>query len=480
MSLFLLGFLLSALPAVALSQNTTQEGWQSGGSDRSSFDILWACFSTIFASTWTVLHLNVAHPKDSESRIFWRQVTNFISTIFLPEYTLAVAADQYIEARDCVKSFKKSKLDNLNLSSDSDVESQYSIQDPPSEIQEVEREEDSLGNDIAQPCSVANEPEQKPEKSQQSSIKASAYAEDWTLAHGFFTTMGGLAIQTEDEKEYSVLRNDSPVKLLESGRVNFPQIKIEDIKRRSKADSFVKFVAVCQTTWFAINVIARHGYGLHVTPIELGSVAYVLCAVLIYALWWHKPKDVTIPIVINVPSLSPSSPLPSSPPPPPSSSDTTTDKGSTLKYYLDEIVHRKCNNFRGFDLLDPGSPINLQEDRRDRISGLFALFTALVYCGIHLAAWNFPFPTSAERQAWRICALTSISAPAIMIQHYLIEEYVSKRGFLEIITKLIVALALFCYIIGRIVLMVLMFTSFRSMPTSCYVTVDWLSALPHY
>ncbi|QKX63016.1 uncharacterized protein TRUGW13939_10184 [Talaromyces rugulosus] len=495
MSLFLLGFLLSVLPAVALSQNTTQEGWQSGGNDRSSFDILWACFSTIFACTWTVLHLNVAHPKDSESRIFWRQVKHFILSILLPEWTLAIATDQYFEARFCVKSFKKSKLDNLNLSADSDVESQHSIQDPPSESQKIEREEETLGNDVTQLCSVAVEPEQKPEASQQSSIKESAYAEDWTLAHGFFTTMGGLAIQTEDEKEYSILRNDSPVKLLESGRVNFPRIKIEDIKRRSKADSFAKFVAVCQTTWFAINVVTRPAYGLHVTPIELASVAYVLCALLTYALWWYKPKDVTIPIVINVPSLPPSSALQSSPPPsspppsspppsspppsspppsspppsspppsspppsspppsspppsspppssppPSSSSDKTKNEDSTLKYYLDEILPRKSNNFKGFDITIAGSSSE-QEDRRYRFANLLGLFAALAYCGIHIAAWNFPFPTPAERQAWRICTLASISGSAILIPHYVDEDYVLGKRVLVAISALAVVMLL--------------------------------------
>jgi hypothetical protein len=488
MSLFAFVLLLLALPAITLSQTTrdAKQGWQSGGNDRSSFDILWGCFSTIFACTWTVLHLNVSHPRESESRIFWRQVKWFILTILIPEYLVAVAADQFWEARICVKSFEKSKLEHSKVSADTNVELQDATQDPPppSESQKVECEEETLEKDKTQPCNLAGDSptneitevseniesneHPEPEKSQQSPTKVSAYDDDWTLAHGFFTTMGGLAIQTEDKKEYSILKNDGPVKLLESGRVDFPCITTEDIKHRSKTDAFAKFIAVCQSTWFAINIVARPVSNLHVTPLELATAAYVLCAVLTYALWWHKPKDVTVPIIINVPS---------SPPP-----DTTTNtEEPTLKHYLDLITHRKCNDFSGISILDLLSEPNKAELRRNNFASLVGIFVALMYCGIHLTAWNFPFPTPGERKAWRICTIVSISAAAALIPYYLTWLNLNeKRGMVAIFITLHYLLCYLCYIIARIVLMVLMLMSFRLLPTSCYDTVDWLSALPHY
>lgn len=482
MSLFSFALLLLVLPAATLSQITTtpddtKQGWQSGGNDRSSFDIIWACFTTIFACTWTVLHLNVSHPREPGWRIFWRQVKWFILTILIPEYLVAVAADQYWEARLCVKSFEKSKSANANASADTDVELQHSSRDPPaaaaaapSESKKVECEEkpprNLAGDSPADEKTKVSENNESNEI-QQIPAKASAYADDWTLAHGFFTTMGGLAIQTEDEKEYSILKNDSPVKLLESGRVDFPRIKKEDIKQRTKADGFVKFIAVCQSTWFAVNVVARPAYGLHVTPLELATAAYVLCAVLVYVLWWHKPKDVTVPIVINVPSSSPDT--------------TTNEQEPTLKYYLDNIITRKCNDIGGISSLDTTTIPNEQETRRMIFASLAGLFVALMYSGIHLAAWNFPFPTSAETKAWRICSVASISAAASLIPFYLYSAYVPKKSsVLSVLGLLDYVLSYLCYIIARIALMVLMLMSLRSLPTSCYDTVDWLSALPHY
>ncbi|QKX56049.1 uncharacterized protein TRUGW13939_03149 [Talaromyces rugulosus] len=484
MSLSSFVLLLVVLPAITLSQTTpdAKKGWQSGDNDRSSFDILWGCFSTIFACTWSVLHLNVSNPRESESRIFWRQVKWFILTIFIPEYLVAVAADQFWEARICVKSFEKSKLERVHSKDPSP---------PSSESQKVECEEETLEKEKTQPCNltggsptietteisenIESNEHPEPEKSQQSATKASAYDDDWTLAHGFFTTMGGLAIQTEDKKEYSILKNDSPVKLLESGRVDFPCITTEDIKHRSKTDAFVKFIAVCQSTWFAINIVARPGSNLHVTPLELATAAYVLCAVIAYALWWHKPKDVTVPIIINVPS---------SPPP-----DTTTNtEEPTLKHYLDLIAPRKCNDFAGVSTLDLLSgrvkvkaTFSQAELRRMNCASLVGLFVGLIYCGIHLTAWNFPFPTPGERKAWRICTLASISTAAALIPFYLPGLTLSKtKGVLAVLLTLDYFVGYFCYIIARIVLMVLMLMSFRLLPTSCYDTVDWLSALPHY
>lgn len=192
---------------------------------------------------------------------------------------------------------------------------------------------------------------------------------------------------------------------------NFPRIKKEDIEQRTKADGFVKFVAVYQSGWFAINVVARPAYGLHVTPLELATAAYVLCAVLVNALWWHKPKDVTVPIVINAPSSPPDT--------------TTNEEEPTLKHYVDNIIPRKCNDMAGISPLDKTAIPNEQEKRRMIFASLVGIVVALIYCGIHLAAWNFPFPTAAERKAWRICSLASISAAAALAPCYWYAPHVS-------------------------------------------------------
>jgi hypothetical protein len=71
-----------------------------------------------------------------------------------------------------------------------------------------------------------------------------------------------------------------------------------DIEDQAKADSFAKFFTVLQSTWFLCNIITRWAYDLPVSLIEMSAFAYVACAILIYGVvWWYKPKGMGTPIV---------------------------------------------------------------------------------------------------------------------------------------------------------------------------------------
>jgi hypothetical protein len=140
----------------------------------------------------------------------------------------------------------------------------------------------------------------QPKKEQDLEMK-NVFDGTWTLAHGFLSVMGALVIETEDGREYSVLEEDEPLKLFTSGQATFPQIRPKDIRDRSKADSFAKLFALLQSGWLLINILARAGYHLYVSPLELMTVAYIICAFTMYGFWWHKPKDVAVPMIIKVP-----------------------------------------------------------------------------------------------------------------------------------------------------------------------------------
>jgi hypothetical protein len=54
--------------------------------------------------------------------------------------------------------------------------------------------------------------------------------------------------------------------------------------------------------WMLVQTIVRKAYGLPITLLELNTLAHVGCAVLMYAIWWPKSKDVNEPQVITIPS----------------------------------------------------------------------------------------------------------------------------------------------------------------------------------
>jgi hypothetical protein len=131
------------------------------------------------------------------------------------------------------------------------------------------------------------------------------------MTHSFWATMGGISIDhngpdsfipgfqnpTLTPKGISFLVKHSPELL--------PDISEEELKDRSKANSFTKIVACIQASWFCLSCIARWSQKLPVSLLELNVFTHALCAVLTYLLWWSKPFDVRQPFALRDDRLRP-------------------------------------------------------------------------------------------------------------------------------------------------------------------------------
>ena len=58
-------------------------------------------------------------------------------------------------------------------------------------------------------------------------------------------------------------------------------------------------MACVQAAWLVLQVIARLQSGLQVTLLKIKTLGHVLCAVVIYILWWHKPQMVLEPLALD-------------------------------------------------------------------------------------------------------------------------------------------------------------------------------------
>lgn len=122
---------------------------------------------------------------------------------------------------------------------------------------------------------------------------------EWRLGKCFCIIAGGLALQTQDGWIY-VLRRGDMKPFIEAGIVEDIDFHDREVEDHAKADSLGKTFTVLQTSWFLFNIIARWATSLPVAPIELATVAYIPCAILMYAMWWYNPKDMTTPITIYI------------------------------------------------------------------------------------------------------------------------------------------------------------------------------------
>ena len=78
-----------------------------------------------------------------------------------------------------------------------------------------------------------------------------------------------------------------------------PEIDRKTINDKSKSDGLSKFIACVQAAWLIVQVIGRLALGLQVTLLEINTLGHVFCALVIYVLWWHKPRMVLEPIALT-------------------------------------------------------------------------------------------------------------------------------------------------------------------------------------
>ncbi|KAI9808941.1 MAG: hypothetical protein M1827_007115 [Pycnora praestabilis] len=130
----------------------------------------------------------------------------------------------------------------------------------------------------------------------------------WTSAHSFYATMGGLAFEVDEpsqEEALSFLPTRSRLTLTARGVLllarcgHLPDIDKGDIEDKSKADSIAKTLVCIQAGWMMLQIAGRIATKLPVTLLEVNTLGHILCAFVIYVLWWHKPREVYEPTIIT-------------------------------------------------------------------------------------------------------------------------------------------------------------------------------------
>lgn len=437
---------------------------------RGTLDILWSCLFTIIACTWTVQHLNVPEQRNGRDpgwkgdikwklKRLWTGLKWMLATMIAPELCLAKTAG---DLRSGMKG-----LPNLR--------------------------------EFARRDGV-----------------------DWTLTHSLFADMGGFVIigQTgrgPESSDSSRLRTDSvripgnflipppygvstgteetelqgllPTKirsrkpglhyqnpfhltatgiyrLRKSGLLSkLPSLTVDEINDKSKSDAFVRILSLVQIAWIVAQVAFRGSKSLAVSQLEIAVVAFSTCAIIIYALNWSKPKSVSVPYVImSFPGDIPQEFV-----------ETVLDQGKDLLGI--PFVAGMLGLERPFRRRILGSPIpnDWDTDQDSSLGSLCIIFGTAVFGGLHLAAWNFHFPTAIESTLWRATSL-----------------YCTVYGFGLIIAGMIsvtlhghdwtyrfsLAALTIIYILARLFLLVEIFRTLCFLPPGAYKST-WATNMPH-
>jgi len=119
--------------------------------------------------------------------------------------------------------------------------------------------------------------------------------------------MGGFAIDIDDvdERCASLFGNAKRLTLTARGVLllaqcgHLPEVSLHDIKDKNKADGLAKLLVCVQAGWMILQVISRAASGLPTRLLEIHVVAHVVCALIMYVLWWHKTRQVESPTIIK-------------------------------------------------------------------------------------------------------------------------------------------------------------------------------------
>lgn len=189
-----------------------------------------------------------------------------------------------------------------------------------------------------------------------------------------------------------------------------------DIENQSKADGFLKTIAVLQITWIVLTVLVRGVTGLPLTQLEIATLAYSIFAILTYAANWWKPKDVSRPVRLQFRKVS---------------CDISNPDWQSFVMHLTAPADAAELERRTGNLARIPNDMIWMEEKMPLIFGIMAM-SALVFGGLHCLAWNFEFPSHIELILCRTVSLISAILPLLSIGislclNYLATTYADKK-----------------------------------------------------
>ncbi|KUL81974.1 hypothetical protein ZTR_10712 [Talaromyces verruculosus] len=362
-----------------MADDNAAVGWQTDPSRRGTLTIIENTILTIFACTWSVQHLNVPKRSDTWRKTLPRKCKWAVLTIFFPEFLMAHAILEFVMAVDVMKSLDETgRLDDH----------------PPWWFRASRRRLPEIHDDEESTCG-----------SQPGTTGRSCGRQDakWTLTHCYFANMGGFYLLEEASSSSNIITH-----LLTARHfadfweiIEIPRVSEDDINDKSKTDYFTKGIAVIQIAQLFLSIVVRAVRHLAFSQLETLTLAFAICGVLTYICYWYKPQDVRKPIRVRL--QDPGGELP------PNLRQRTFDR------FWELVTNSKTK--------EDGQPLDrIHNDNIPKVAPQtthYALYLLTVltagFGSIHAIAWNFEFPTSAERTLWRIATLVSATVPPLAL-----------------------------------------------------------------
>lgn len=272
-----------------------------------------------------------------------------------------------------------------------------------------------------------------------------------------------------------------------------------------------------------LKASARKATGLPLSLLEIHTLVHAFCALIMYMFWFKKPVGVRDPTFADLGSITMQF---GDSEPQYIEFRNPTPSGSCAKCrHPEPRTHlMKCWHLES-DIAHfiTSRPANARDTAFDVGSlsalGLFAATFVVfgAYAAVHMAAWNFPFPTKVEEYVWRVCCITILAGSIPALAWVVLVDAVTENNynprdslrrailrcrewhqelvkccfnFSEIRYYCLLAWALYPYFLfciifvplflcARVVIIIEAFVSLRKVPEGVYAAVPWTEFFPH-
>lgn len=208
--------------------------------------------------------------------------------------------------------------------------------------------------------------------------------------------------------------------------------------------------------------------------LELSVLAFAVCAVFVYILYWNKPKNVATTITVHEYADE----IPA---------DTLQNFQTTRHFIWTIFLTEKSSRLRNERI--KGRPVptlaSLEMDQDWTIVLVF-FGASMLFGAIHIAGWNFFFPTQVEKTLWRCASVYTTALSIVVLVDVLLGELAvfMFSGLLreDIIPSFETGASTFIsvlYILARLLILVQTFRLLVYLPVDAFLST-WTANIPHF
>lgn len=377
---------------------------------RGTLEIIWTCLATIIACTYTVLHLNV--PEQRDGRDMDKGWRGDLKWWWKGIQSSAMWTAITVLAPEVYTITAFEDFNNAKV---------------------ILKRLSSLPNAF---------PDPKP-----------------TLVHAHHINMGGFAIriatqpspkdagpQQRPDSSLIALQGSSVIDLLKDRSWTKPTLPSKaEILDKSKSDVLAKAIVTVQVLYFCASCVTRAARHLPLSLFELGTVGFAACSLVTYGFLFQKPRSVNTPFVM-------------------------AHFDHDIPRQVEDVL-TKNQRLRRVENNPPD--LDVPEVFGVQIALFVGVFTATALGAIHLAGWNFEFPTEIDKWIWRASSVASV----VFSMSFLVGAWLLKSTY-DSTTRVLVYGSTAIYTISRLAIIVEMVRCLFYLPPEAF-TATWTANMPH-